>query len=214
MRLDRIIQALLPHDEKFYTFFEELTQNIVQASVVLKKLGSPDEAERHNAIKQINDLEHQCDTVTHKIFAELNSTFVTPFDREDISLLAASLDDIIDFMDGATGRFASYKIKECPKDLIKLIEILNLSILEIQKGIHCLRTIEKADLLRQILYQINDYENLADTVFEHAIADLFDNEKDPIQVIKLKDIYFGLETATDKCEDAANVLETILIKHA
>ena len=214
MRLDHFIQVLLPHDEKFYSFFEESTQNLVKASELLKKLPIGTDADRQKVINQIQDLEHDGDTVTHKIFAELNSTFVTPFDREDIHVLASALDDVMDYMDGSAARFILYKLKECPSRMIKLIDILHLSIVELQQGVALLRDLRKADQLQKVLQRINEYENDADAVFEQAIADLFEHEKDPIQVIKLKEIYVGLETATDKCEDAANVLEAILIKHA
>jgi len=214
MRFDRFIQVLLPHDEKFYTFFEESTRVLDRAGELLEKLGTVSTEERPAVVSQIHDLEHQGDTIAHNIFAELNATFVTPFDREDIHVLASALDDVLDYMDGVAGRFVLYKIRTCPPRMMDLIEILRRSITELGKGVVLLRDLRKAEQLRQILQQVNEYENLADDIFEQAIAELFEFEKDPIQIIKLKEVYVGLETATDKCEDAANVLESILIKHA
>jgi len=214
MRLDHIIQALLPHDEKFYSFFEEAAHLLLKASELLKKLSYATDADRKEVVGQIQDLEHQCDTVTHKIFAELNGTFVTPFDREDIHLLASALDDIMDYMQGSAGRFVLYKLKECPPEMVKLIDVLHLSVVELLQGVPLLRDFRNSKRLQKVLEKINEYENEADSIFEQAIASLFERETDPIQIIKIKEIYVSLETATDKCEDAANVLETILIKHA
>jgi uncharacterized protein len=213
MRLDRIIQVLLPHDEKFYTYFEESAQNLVNASTLLLELYKCIPAERPKLAQQINEFEHQGDAVTHKIYAELNATFVTPFDREDIHLLASALDDVMDLIDGSASRFILYKISGCPPDMKALIEIIHDSVLEIQKGISLLRDFRQADELQKILRKVNEYENQADSIFGHAVADLFENEKDPIQIIKMKEILVALETATDACEDAANVMETLLIKH-
>jgi hypothetical protein len=213
MALDRLIQILLPHDDTFFSFLEESTKNLLRAAEILKQLPTAAERERESIVRKIHDIEHDGDSTAHKIFAELNTTFVTPFDREDIHRLTSALDDVLDYLDGSATRFVLYKIKECPPGLAKLIEILYDSINELNKGIPLLRDFKKADMLQKVLQKVNEYENEADSVFEIAIAELFEKEKDPIQVIKLKEIYVGLETATDKCEDAANVLEALLIKH-
>jgi uncharacterized protein len=214
MRLDRLIQILIPHDEKFYTFFEESAQNVVNAAMILPGLYRSVGPERERIMNEIHDFEHIGDNVTHKIFGELNSTFVTPFDREDIHLLASVLDDVMDYIDGSASRFVLYKVQRGPESIVELAEILQRQTKELQKGVSLLRDFRKSDELERVLQKINEYENEADAVFEKAIARLFDEERDPIQLIKLKEIYVGLETATDKCEDAANVLETFLVKHA
>lgn len=215
MKLDQLIQKLIPHDEKFYSFFEQSSQNLIDAAILFKELClSQTTADRDKIVMQIQELEHHGDTVTHNIFSELNATFVTPLDREDIHSLASALDDIMDHIDGSSSRSSLYKLKIFPEQMIKLVGILHLSIAELHKGVALLRTLHKAEALQRVFQKVNEYENQADAVFEHAIADLFENEKDPIQIIKLKEIYVGLETATDKCEDAANVLEGIYIKHA
>jgi uncharacterized protein len=213
MRLDRLIQILIPHDEKFYAFFEESAQNLVSAAALLEAFGNATGAECERIVEKLHEHEHQGDAVTHKIFAELNGTFVTPFDREDIHTLASALDDIMDYVDGSAARFVLYKVSSCPKSMMRLIAILQKSIYELGKGVTLLRDFRRAPELQKVLEQVNEYENEADAVFEQAIAELFEQEKDPIQIIKLKEIYVALETATDKCEDAANVMETLLIKH-
>ncbi|HTX19348.1 MAG TPA: DUF47 family protein [Bacteroidota bacterium] len=215
MKLDRLIQKLLPKDDKFYTLLEESTQNLVKAGEVLSQLSLHRKAgEIEPLINQIHDLEHAGDTITHRIFSELNSTFVTPLDREDIHTLASSLDDILDHIDGSVGRFFLYKLKLWTPKMKQLADILTASIGELNHGVSLLRNIQQFEELQKVFQKVNEYENNADDVFEEAIAEMFRTEKSPIQIIKLKEIYVGLETATDKCEDAANVLEGIVIKHA
>ena len=214
MRLDRILQALLPKDEHFYGLFEESAQNIVMAASALLNLPVATAEERVRIIEQIHAFEHQGDAVTHRIFSELSGTFVTPFDPEDIHVLASALDDILDNIDGSAGRFLLYKVPECPPEMVTLIRSLHGSVLELQHGVHLLRRLHKSDELRGVIERVNEYENEADSIFERAIANLFESETNPIEIIKLKEIYVTLETATDKCEDAANVLETIMIKHS
>ena len=214
MKIDRLIQILLPHDEKFYTLFEESTRLLLKASIALKKLSDADGATTHTIVKEIEDLEHQADEVTHKIYGEMNATFVTPFDREDIHALASSLDDVMDFINGSASRLAMYNVKADSQYMRKLMEVIQKQVEVIGKGISYLRDFKDSTSLQEVLKKINEFENEADSVFELAVADLFENEKDVISLIKKKEIYVGLETATDRCEDVANVLESILIKHA
>lgn len=208
-----MIQAILPKDDHFYILFEEASSVIVKGSTILRKLPSANSNERQTYVQQISDCEHECDLISHKIFGELDRTFITPFDREDVHKLASSLDEIMDYMDGASRRFVLYKLENCPIEMVKLIEILSTSVEEVHRAIQALRNLNNKDLMQRAIKKINTYENEADFTYESAIADLFENEKNPIQIIKLKEIYYGLETAADKCEDTANVLESILIKH-
>ena len=214
MKIDRLIQILLPHDEKFYTLFEESTKLLQKASITLRKILGADPAQTRTLVLEIEDLEHQADEVTHRIFAELNSTFVTPFDREDIHQLASSLDDIMDYINGSASRFVLYNVHADTPYMRRLMEIIQQQVEAVGKGVTYLRDFRNPSALQEILREVNEYENDADTVFALAVADLFENEKNVIELIKLKEIYVGLETATDRCEDVANVLESILIKHA
>lgn len=214
MKLDRIIKKLLPKDDHFYALLEESAQNLVKAGEELRKLPlCKTQQQRIHIAKKIKDIEHDGDSVTHRIFSELNSTFVTPLDREDIHELASALDDVLDHMDGCAHRSMMYKINRMPKAIPQLIDVLLLSIQELKNGVHLLRNLSKVELLQETFKKVNEYENQADELFDQAVADLFNKEKNAVQIIKLKEILVGLETATDKCEDAANVLEGILIKH-
>ncbi len=214
MKIDKFIKKLLPKDDHFYVLLEESAQNLVKAVIELKNLPlCRNHSEREEVAKKIKDIEHDGDSVTHRIFSELNSTFVTPMDREDIHELASALDDVLDHMDGCAHRFVIYKITEAPQAVSQLIDVLNLSINELKNGIYLLRNLNKTEAFQETFKMVNEYENRADEIFDQAVADLFDKEENPIQIIKIKEILVGLETATDKCEDAANVLEGILIKH-
>jgi predicted phosphate transport protein (TIGR00153 family) len=214
VKFDRLIQILLPHDEKFYQMFEESTRLLLKASIALKKLPDADAAATQTLVKEIEHLEHQADEVTHAIFGELNATFVTPFDREDIHSLASSLDDVMDFINGSASRLVLYNVKADSQYMRKLMEIIQEQVEVVGKGVTYLRDFKDSTSLQDVLKKINEYENEADSVFELAVADLFENEKDVVSIIKKKEIYVSLEIATDRCEDVANVLESILIKHA
>lgn len=216
MRLDRILQKLLPHDQHFFDMFEESAQNISLASEALMTLlGATTDEERRRVVEEIQTFEHRGDAITHKIFSELSSTFVTPFDPEDIHLLASEMDDVLDNIDGSARRFVLYRIRECPQDMFYLIQSLHRSVTEVQRGLHFLRKMQKTTEMREIINRINDYEGEADDIFARAVAELFEKySDDPVRIIKLKEVYVALETATDKCKDVADVLETILIKHA
>lgn len=209
-----MIQALLPHDEHFYEFFEESAANLVNAALTLRELAAAPAEKRPEFKQRITDLEHAGDSVTHKVFGELNVTFVTPFDREDIHLLASKLDDVMDNMYGAAGRFILYKLNGTPKEVSEMIELIYKSVVQIEEGIKQVRHIHKSNTLGVIIERVNQYENDADDLFEQAVARLFETEKDPITVIKIKELLVTLETATDCCEDVANVLESLLVKHA
>jgi uncharacterized protein len=213
MRLDRIIQALLPHDEHFFTLFDKLAHAILEAADALRTLPTLAKSEREGIVKQIQEIEHKADSITHEIYTELNKTFVTPFDREDVHLLASTLDDVVDLIDGSSNRFFLYKIKKNSADIQRLTDIIYQSAIEIQRGVSLINDMRRSDELQKILLKINQYENDADTIFEQAIAELFDKEVDAIELIKTKEVLVTLETTTDKCEDVANVLETLFIKH-
>lgn len=214
MAFDKILHKLLPKDDRFYKMFEEAIGYIDEAAKELKKLACAPLAERQGIIKRISELEHKGDDITHTILSELNSTFVTPFDSEDIHKLTSELDDILDYIDGSARRFNLYDVTHCPDSMVKLIDALCGSISELKRGIPLLRKLSHTSGLRDVIKRVNDYENEADVIFAGAVADLFKNETNPIEIIKLKEIFVTLETATDKCEDVADVLETILIKHA
>lgn len=201
---------LIPHEVKFFELFAELSGNLTEGARLLRSmLAKP--VDLRMQVEQMQAIEHRGDKATHAIITKLNQTFITPFDREDIHRLASSLDDVLDFMNAAATRLVMYKIDQPPPASAELAGVLVLQTEELAKGVSLL---EKNGHVLQHCDEINRLEDVADHVSRKAIADLFENETNPIQLIKLKELYEVLEFATDKAEDAANVLEAILLKSA
>lgn len=216
MKIESILHALIPKEDKFFKHFERDVDNLLLAAQVFKELMSNaiSKEERAQKIKRIEELEHRGDEITHIIFSELGATFLTPFDREDIHALASKLDDILDYIQGAATRLVLYQVKKISSDQEALAGLIHDQVVELHKAILNLRHFKDGQYIRDSLVRINSIENEADDLFERAIAELFDTCDDPIKLIKTKELLVSLETATDQCEDAANVIETIIVKNA
>ena len=209
------LQFFIPQDKKFFPLFEKGSSNLHAISKVLVEMvNTSDRDKRRELIKEIERLEHVGDNVTHDIFNELSTNFITPFDREDIHELVSSLDDIVDFIHGSAKRMETYKITQPTTEITKLAELVLKGAEELHNAVTGLRTMKDINKIKEACVKINSIENHADDIFDMAIAKLFDEEKDAIQLIKMKEILSALETATDKCEDCANVLESIVLKNA
>jgi predicted phosphate transport protein (TIGR00153 family) len=202
---------ILPRDQEFFVLFEKASQNILDGAELLKELLDNFDNVREKA-RQIEEIEHKGDTLTHEIVKKLNTTFITPIDREDILALASSIDDVIDLIHAAATRVNLYKITESTPQAKELGFLILKSTRELQRGIGCLS--KNMGEVYDHCVEVNSLENEADRVCRDAIADLFEHEKDPITILKWKEIYETLETATDRCEDAANVLEGVALKNA
>ncbi len=210
-----ILQLLVPKDRKFFPLFEQATQNLIKASKVLNEMvTTPVSDRRKELIKEIEHLEHTGDNITHMIFNELSRNFITPFDREDIHALTSAIDDVLDFIHGSSKRIELYRVEVLDDSVIKLAEIILKGSLELNVAVVNLKDMKNLDAIKESCVKINSLENEADDVFNRSIASLFETEKDAIQIIKIKELLSSLETATDKCEDAANVIQSILIKYA
>lgn len=214
MQLGRMFSFLVPKDKNFFKLFAQSSDNLVEISKVFSQMVNSPNGKRQELMKKISDLEHVGDELTHRIFTELSTNFITPFDREDISYLASSLDDIVDYIDGSAKRLDTYKIQDTTPAMKKLCEIIENSAKEIHIAVSNMQDMSHAVRVREAIVRINSLENHADDVFDTAIADLFENEKDAIQIMKIKEILSNMETATDKCEDVANVIETIIVKNS
>jgi predicted phosphate transport protein (TIGR00153 family) len=215
MAIDRIFALFSPKDRKFFPLFEKATQNLLVASGVLVEAlqtSSPDR--RRELLKEIERLEHQGDNFTHLILHELSSNFITPFDREDIHALATVLDDVLDYIHGSAKRIELYKVEVISPAMVKLAELIQKSAQELNVAVHELKNMKNISNIKEACVRINSIENHADDVFNTAIGRLFEEEKDAVKLIKYKEILSALETATDKCEDAANVMESIIVKNA
>lgn len=201
---------LIPRDVKFFHMFAEMAGNLGDGARLLKQT-LDDFRDIEARVQKLKDIEHRGDDMTHNILTKLNQTFITPFDREDIYRLASSLDDVLDFIYAAGVRLTMYKIKQAPAAAFKLADIIVRQCDQLSSAVAGL---EKHNKVLEYCVEINRLENEADQVARAAIGTLFDHETDPISLIKLKELYEILETATDKAEDAANVLEGVVLKSA
>jgi predicted phosphate transport protein (TIGR00153 family) len=183
---------------------------------VFRRLMSPPTSreERAQMIKRVEEFEHKGDDITHQIYSELGTSFITPFDREDIHVLASKLDDILDFLRGAATRIALYRVESITPEMERLSEMLEEAVVQLHRAMPLLRDMKNVRAIRESLVRIHSIENEADDLFERAIAALFEVCTDPILLIKTKEILVSLETATDQCEGAANVLESIIVKNS
>ena len=203
----------VPRERKFFDLFEADTANTVKAAHALKEMVDA-WVDVEAKVNQIDEFEHVGDTITHGIIEQLHRTFVTPFDREDIATLALSLDDVTDFIHAAAMAMFSYKVAR-PSDRAKeLAEIIVRAADEVEKAFLLLRHHAKLKQVLEHCVEINRLENAADTVYRKAMTELFEDSPDLADVIKWREIYEHMESATDRCEDVANVLEGIALKHA
>lgn len=203
--------GLIPKEEKFFAMFKEMTVTIIEGANLLKDMMDNFD-DPTGSQKRIKDVEHRCDQLTHDIIKKLNKSFVTPFDREDIYALSGALDDIMDLIDASSQRFVMYNVEKPTPEAKELAFIILKSCQTIDKAVGILGG--KLEPISEYCVEVNALENEADRVCREAISKLFDEEKDAIQLIKWKEIYETLERATDKCEDAANILESVVVKNA
>jgi uncharacterized protein len=210
-----LLQFLIPKDKKFFPLLEKSSANLVAVSKVLYELLTTASLEKRRELtREIERLEHVGDNITHEIVHELSLTFITPFDREDIHALTSALDDIVDYIYGSSKRIETYKVEVISTEIIKLAELIEKAAIELNGAIIALKSMNNVNKIKEASVKIHSIENHADDIFDMAVARLFDEEKDAIKIIKMKEILSVLETATDKCEDAANVIESIIVKNA
>jgi uncharacterized protein len=204
---------LLPHDASFFAHFEHQGKKTVEGCrAFLDMVEHPTDLEsRAERVKQI---EHECDEITHAVVEGLHKTFITPIDRSDIYALITKMDDIMDFVEAAADRVALYEIPVMTKEVGDLARCLVSSAEHVLGAVSSIRDLGKPNGILQHCIEINRLENVADNILRSALARLFKEEKDPIAVIKWKEIYETLETATDRCEDVANIIEGVVLEHA
>ena len=205
---------LMPRDDKFFDLFEVSAKNMVRAAESLKDMIYSWEC-FDEKLEEMTKIEHQGDTITHEIMFQLNRSFITPFDREDIGLLAHSLDDVTDLIQSAADTMVLYKVKTPGKRARELADIIVQITTEVENVMPSLRR-HNANLEKILnsCVEINRLENVADTIYRTALTELFDDDSDIADIIKWREIYEHMESATDMCEDVANVLESVALKHA
>ncbi len=200
---------LIPREEKFYEDFKMMADQLRHGARLLEQMIATDPPAFDKA-HEIKEVEHQCDFLTHEIIQRLNKTFVTPIDREDIHELARTLDDVIDEIDNAAHLLPLYRIEKIRSGTRELVRVILQQTDELRNAVEALEA-RKGVLERAI--EINRLENEADRIHKNAVGLLFEEEKDPITVMKWKEILDVLERATDRCEDVANLLENVVVKH-
>ncbi|MCB9063533.1 MAG: DUF47 domain-containing protein [Chitinophagales bacterium] len=215
MGLGSIVKIFMPKDKVFYSLFEEVATNLSNMSdLFIKAVKEEDVSKRVELLKSLEEWEHKNDIVTHKIFVELGRNFITPFDREDIHYLATALDDIADFMWGSAKRMINYNMSEIDTITVGFARIIHDAVKLLNTGVNELRNMRDLRAVTEVCVNVNSLENEGDDLLDKGMMELFSSKIEPVEIIKKKDLYQMLELVTDKCEDAANVIESIIIKYA
>jgi uncharacterized protein len=215
MGLNSIMKIFMPKDKIFYSLFEDVAVTVAKMGKAMKEVvAEPDFDKRAAVISRLEDLEHINDDFTHKIFTELSRNFITPFDREDIHYLASALDDIADYIYSSAKKINFYKVNPNDNGIQKMADLIDQGAEQIKNAVFELRNMTNMRKITDALVKVNSIENQADDIFDMSIDRLFETEPDAKEVIKKREIYQVMEIVTDKCEDAANVIESIIIKYA
>jgi len=213
--INSILKIFLPRDRVFYQLFESVSSSLVIMGEKLKDVvNEPDFEKRGKLIKDLEDMEHTCDDFTHEIFTQLSKNFITPFDREDIHYLASALDDIADYIYASAKKINFYKVNPSDSGIQKMADIIAQACVAVNGAIVELRNMKNMRKITDALVLINSIENQGDDIFDLSIERLFDTEHDAKELIKKREIYQVMEIVTDKCEDAANVIESIIVNYA
>lgn len=202
---------IVPQDKIFFELFEEQAATVCKAADMLIDIFS-DYTNIEEKYRLMKEIEHQGDAIAHRAYDELNRTFITPFEPEEISRLVTALDDVIDYIDDGARMLLIYEVKKTDQFMIEFAKCIRQAADEIKTGISGLRTLKDTETIKGCCIEINRLENVGDEILSTAIRNLF-KSNDPVEIIKLKDIYEHLEIATDKCEDVSDVFSAILIRH-
>ena len=202
--------SFLPKEEQYFSFFAQMTSYIYDASRALVEMLNDNNGSYTEHLKRIKTIEHQCDDLTHSISTKLNKSFITPFDREDIYLLSGALDDVVDLIDDAARAMVMYDVHESTAHARRFADVIQQMAVELHEIVSMLA---KPSGISPRLVELHRLENEGDEIYHAAIAELFRNATDPLDVIKWKDIYEKLEAAVDRCENVANIIESVIIKH-
>ncbi len=207
---------IFPREVEFFDLLEKQAAVVAKGAMTLARcLESKPGKERIATMSaQIHAIENEGDDLVHQLMDRLNKTFLTPLDREDIYQLCVRLDDVLDYIDAVAKRLVTFKIETLTPEAVEFVRIIECSVSEVEGGVRLLRDLRRHEEIVRQCTRINQLENEADQVMRDALNRLFDGERNPIEIIKWKDLYEHLEIATDKCEDVANVIETVLVKYS
>jgi len=214
-KVDALIRWLMPKEERFHELFDRDTENLLRSARLFSEFVRADLPTRRLRMSELRELEHDGDTITRHIFDALNSSFITPFDREDIRSLATDLDDVLDYIEGVAQQLINFELAESPQELREFAEILVEMAAEIEQVTERIWNLTHQREIQQAIVRISDLENRADVLYNKVIADLFrPNGRDPLQIMKWKEIYEGLENACDQCRDYTHIVGNIVVKNA
>ncbi len=205
--------GILPKGKNFFELFDKQVALAVEAAGFFIKLCETGDFNDDN-IQKMRDIEHEGDIITHEIIDTLNRSFITPFDREDIHSLTSELDDVVDLIHAITTRMRLYHLTTANTDLMQFADIISQSTRALAKAINGLKDIKRPRPILDYCIEINRLENVGDQLRENSIGKLLDHEKDPVSIIKWKEIFEVAEIVLDKCEDVANIVESIIVKQA
>jgi len=214
MSINSIFQFLVPKDKKFFPLFEEASTNLIQLASILHEAVNLPLKERNALFEKIDELEQKGEDITRQTSLELSRNFITPFDREDIYSLITSIDNVADNLHGASSRMKLYQVDKITKSIRKLTDINLEACQNIDIAVKELKSFKKIKIITDACSKINKLESKSDSVYNKAVADIFENETDVKNIIKYKEVLSSLETATDKCKSVASILESIAVKHS
>ena len=203
--------SLLPKEDKYFSLFLQMTEKIQEGSNILVEMLAAPDSEFDSFSKRIKSVEHECDELAHSVSTKLNTSFITPFDREDIYTLAMALDDVCDYIDASARSIVMYDIHDIDEHAKALALILQKMAVEVNGAVSFLHV---AKGMEQHLLSIQRLENDADDIYFKAMAELFKDSPDAVRLIKYKELYDMLENATDKCEYVGNIIESMVLKHS
>jgi predicted phosphate transport protein (TIGR00153 family) len=215
MSLNSFFQFFTPKDKKFFPLFEQATLNLVaMTNLMVKLVNSKSVDERNSLVSQIDDLEHVGDKIKRSILAELSRNFITPFDREDIHDLAVVLDGICNYMNGSAKDFVLYDIREYSQAIRDLVHLIQQGVSQVQIAVKEMESMNNIHVVNEAIVRIHSIESKADDILDQSLSDLFKYEDNIKDLIKMKQILCTLENATDKCEDVADVISSIVLKNS
>jgi predicted phosphate transport protein (TIGR00153 family) len=215
-KVDALIRWFMPKEERFHELFDRDTANLVRATRHFAEFAHLSDLEtRRVKMAQLRASEHEGDTITRQIFDALNSSFITPFDREDIRSLATDLDDVLDFVEGVAQQLLNFELGDSPEGLRQFADILVEMATEVERVTELIWNLSNQRQIHEGIVRVSDLENRADVLYNAVITDLFKaNGRDPLEILKWKEIYDGLESACDQCKDYTHIVGNILVKNA
>jgi predicted phosphate transport protein (TIGR00153 family) len=203
--------SFIPKEDRYFSFFSQMTSYIHDAANLLVEMLKGTPADYESRARELKSIEHACDELAHSVTTTLNKSFITPFDREDIYMLSSALDDVVDLIDEAGRALVMYNVGEVRQHAREFADVLQRMSVQLHEVV---KTLEKPTNISGHLVEIHRLENEGDDIFHTAIAELFREDTDPLTVLKWKELYEKLEAAIDRCENVANIIESVIIKHA